>query len=236
MQLIKGATARGKVIDAKGRPLAGATVKLGMPRFDARYGMSKAAQTGRDGTFELTNLPSGGWLVEAELPHEPGALRPPIVYYPGVLRTGEASFIELVPGRTTDDVTIVAPRLADNKLTVRVVTLEQLIDLDVAFVRVEPLVSRKVTLDDSGTATINGMIEGRYFLTARGRSDDRNWAAQEVVEFAGGEQECIALPAAGGANLRTHHRRERGRGRVRWRACRRDVASGRRRSEPARHY
>ena len=147
LQLIKGATARGKVIDATGRPIAGAIVKLGMPRFDARYGISKAAATGHDGTFELTNLPSGGWLVEAELPQEPGALRPPTLYYPGVVLTGEASFIELVPGRTTDDVTIVAPRLADNKLTVRVVTLEQLTDLDVSFVRVEPLVSRKVTLD-----------------------------------------------------------------------------------------
>ena len=87
--------------------------------------MSKPAATGHDGLLTLTNLPSGGWLVEAELPQEPGALRPPTLYYPGVLLTGEASFVELVPGRTTDDVTIVAPRLADNKLTVRVVTLEQ---------------------------------------------------------------------------------------------------------------
>lgn len=191
VQLIKGATARGKVLDATGRPIAGATVKLGMPRFDARYEMSKAAQTGRDGTFELTNLPSGGWLVEAELPQEPGALRPPILYYPGVLLTGAASFIELVPGRTTDDVTIVAPRLADNILTVRVVTLEQLTDLGVSFVRVEPLVSRTVTLDDSGTGTINGMIEGRYFLTARARSGDRILTAHDAVDMIGGEQEIL---------------------------------------------
>jgi hypothetical protein len=191
VHLIKGAAARGKVIDATGRPIPGAAVKLGMPRFDARYEISAAAQTGRDGTFELNNLPSGGWLLEAELPQEPGALRPPIVYYPGVLLTGAASFIELVSGRTTDDVTIVAPRLADNKLTVRVVTLDHLTDLDVSFVRVEPLVSRKVTLDDSGTGTINGMTEGRYFLTARAHSGNRILAAHDTVDIIGGEQEIL---------------------------------------------
>ncbi len=42
-------------------------------------------QTNRDGTFTLTNLPAGGWLLEVDLPQAPGALRPPIVYFPGVL-------------------------------------------------------------------------------------------------------------------------------------------------------
>jgi hypothetical protein len=162
-----------------------------MPRFDARYGISKPTQTGRDGTFTLTNLPSGGWMVEVDLPQEPGALRAPIVYYPGVLLTGDADFIELVSGRTTDDVTIVTPRLADNKLTVRVVTVEQLTGLEVSLVRVEPLVSRKVAIDDSGSGEINGMVPGRYFLAARARSSDRILAAYEAVEVIGGEQEIL---------------------------------------------
>jgi hypothetical protein len=191
LQLVKGATARGKVVDSDGRPIDGASVKLGMPRLDTRYGMSTATQTGRDGTFTLTNLPSGGWLVEVELPQEPGALRPPIVYFPGVILNADASFIELAPGRTTENVTIVAPRLADNKLTVRVVTLEQVRDVDVSFVRVEPLVSRKVAIDDSGTGSINGMTVGRYFLIARARSGDRVVTAHEAVDVIGGEQETL---------------------------------------------
>jgi hypothetical protein len=115
-----------------------------------------------------------------------------------VVLTGEASFIELASGRTTDDVTIVAPRLAGNKLTVRVVALEQLTNLDVSFVRVDPLVSRKVTIDDTGTGVIKGMIEGQYFLTARGGTQDSIWVAHELIEFAGGEQEALLYlqPAA----------------------------------------
>jgi hypothetical protein len=198
MRLTKGATARGKVIGPTGRPVAGAIVRLGMPRFDTRYGLSKPAQTGRDGTFTLTNLPSGGWLFEVDLPQEPGALRPPIVYFPGVLLNADASFVELVAGETTADVTIVAPALADNKVTVRVVTLEPLTDLDVSFVRVEPLVSRKISIDDTGTGSLNGMTVGRYFLTARGRSGDRLLAAHDAVDVIGGEQEVLLYlqPAA----------------------------------------
>ena len=191
VRVIKGAAARGKVVDTDGRPIAGATVKLGMPRFDARYVISRPAHTGRDGTFALTNLPAGGWLVEVELPQEPGALRPPIVYYPGVLLNGDASFVELVAGRTTEGVTIVTPRLADNRLTVRVVTLEQLSDLKVSLVRVEPLVTRKVAIDDSGAGNINGLVPGRYFLTARARSSDSIVAAHEAVSVIGGEQEVL---------------------------------------------
>jgi hypothetical protein len=97
-------------------------------------------------------------MVEVDLPQEPGALRTPIVYYPGVLLTGDADSIELVSGRTTGGVTIVTPRLADNKLTVRVVTVEQLTGLEVSLVRVEPLlVSRKVAIDDTATGNITGL-------------------------------------------------------------------------------
>ncbi len=94
-----------------GRPIAGATVRLGLPRFDARFATSKPAQTNRDGSFSMTNLPVGGYLMEVDLPQAPGALRPPIVYFPGVLMFGDASFVELVAGEITNDLTIVAPRL-----------------------------------------------------------------------------------------------------------------------------
>lgn len=199
LSLVKGATAKGRVVDAGGRPIAKATVRLGLPRFDARFAPAKPALTNRDGTFTLTNLPAGGYLMEVDLPQEPDALRPPIVYYPGVLQFGDAGFVELVAGETTNDVTIVAPRLSDNALTVRVATIEQsLSGLEVSFVRVAPLVIRPVAIDATGVGTIKGLAPGQYFLTARGRSQDRNWGAHELVEFAGGEQEALLYlqPAA----------------------------------------
>jgi hypothetical protein len=197
--LIQGATAKGRVVDAGGRPIAGATVRLGQPRFDARFAPSKPAQTGRDGSFTLTNLPVGGYLMEVDLPQAPGALRPPIVYFPGVLTFGDADFVELVDGEITNDLTIVAPRLADNVLTVRVVTIAQALSgLEVAFVRVLPLVTRPVALDGSGIGTIKGLAPGQYFLTAQGRSQDQKLVAHELIEFAGGEQEALLYlqPAA----------------------------------------
>ena len=64
--------------------------------------------------------------------------------------------------------------------------------------RVKPLVTRPVPIDANGTGNIKGLAPGQYFLTARGRSHDRNWAAHELVEFAGGEQEVLLYlqPAA----------------------------------------
>ena len=197
--LVPGATARGRVVDASGKPIAGATVRLGLPRFDARFMPSKPAQTRRDGTFTMTNLPVGGYLMEVDLPQAPGALRPPIVYYPGVLLFGDASFVELAAGEITSDLTIVAPRLADNTLTVRVVTIEQALSgVEVSFVRAMPLVTRPVPIDANGVGTIKGIAPGQYFLTARARSQDRNWVAHDLVEFADGEQEALLYlqPAA----------------------------------------
>jgi len=190
--LVPGAIAKGRVVDAGSRPIAKAIVRLVIPRLDARYAPSKPTQTSPDGAFTLVGLPPGGWIVEVDLPHEPGALRPPIVYFPGVLTFGEASFVELVAGETTDDLTIVAPRLSDNRLTVRVATSEpSLAGLEVAFVRVLPLLTRPVPIDASGIGVITGLPPGPYFLTARGRSGDRSWTAHDLVEFAGGEQEVL---------------------------------------------
>jgi hypothetical protein len=190
--LIKGAKATGRVIDPDGRPIAGATVRIGMPRFDARFAVTKPALTKRDGTFTMTNLPTGGYLLEVDLPQAPGALRPPIVYYPGVMQYADATFVELAAGRTTDDLTIVAPRLSDNALTVRLVTVEQsLAQTEVSLTRIQPLVTRPVRIDAAGTGIITGLTPGQYFLTARGRSGGRPWAAFDHVDFAGGEREVL---------------------------------------------
>ena len=200
LTLVPGARARGRVVDPRGRPIASATVRLGMPVREATFlSMQRPTTTDRNGFFELLNLPPGEWRLEVELPERPDSLRPPVLYFPGVLQASEAGSVELVAGQTLDDITFVAPRIFENTLVVRLVTLERaLSQLAVSFVRVEPLLSRPVSIDDSGTGTITGLVPGRYFITARGASGDRTWTAFEVVEFIGDTQEILLYmqPAA----------------------------------------
>ena len=197
--LMPGAKARGRVVDTNGRPIRGATVRLGMPLRDQAAVMSKPAQTDRVGLFELVDLPAGEWRLEVDLPAPADSPRPPIVYFPGVLAQSDAGAIELVAGKTLEDIVVVAPALGDNRLTVRLVTLEQgLSKVDLALVRVEPLMSRRIMVDDTATGTITGLAPGRYFLSARGYSDDRLSVAFDVVEFLGDAQETLLYlqPAA----------------------------------------
>jgi len=199
LTLTQGAKARGRVVDSQGRPFSGATVRLGMPVSDTPPVMHRPTETNRDGSFEMSNLAAGEWRLEVELPAAAGSPRPPTVFFPGVLAESEAGSIELVAGETLDNIVVVAPRMSDNRLTVRVVTAEQnLTHLDVSFVRAEPLSSRRVTVDAGGAGTIEGVAPGRYFLTARGWRDDRVWTAADVVEFAGDAQEVLLYlqPAA----------------------------------------
>jgi Carboxypeptidase regulatory-like domain len=199
LTLTPGATARGRVVDARGRPFSGATVRLGWPVRAAGAVMHSPTRTNREGLFELSNLPEGEWRLEVELPADAGSARPPVVYFPGVLAQSEAGSIELVAGEIHDNIVVVAPRLSDNRLTVRIVTAEQnLTQLDVSLVRTEPLSSRRVTIDGSGTGTIDGVAPGRYFLTARGWTGDRVWTAADALEFAGDSQEVLLYlqPAA----------------------------------------
>jgi hypothetical protein len=199
LMLTPGAKARGRVVDSRGRPFAGASVKVGMPVSDTPAVMHRPTETTRDGSFELSNLPAGEWRLEVELPSEAGAERSPVIYFPGVLAESEAGAIKLVAGETLDNILVVAPRISDNALTVRVVAPEQnLNDLVVSLVRTEPLSSRRVTIDASGAGTVTGVVPGQYFLTARGWAGDRIWTAAELVQFAGDAHEVLlyAQPAA----------------------------------------
>jgi hypothetical protein len=166
--LIRGATVRGRVVDQRGRPIASATVRLGILVGEASFlRMQTPVRTNRNGSFELSNLPPGKWRLELELPERPDSLRAPVLYFPGVLQIEEAGSIELVAGQTVDDLTFVAPAISDNILIVRVVTIErELSQLDVSFVRVEPLVSRPVPIDSEGMGTVLPPFRSMAFASA----------------------------------------------------------------------
>jgi hypothetical protein len=190
--IVPEAKARGRVVDANGRPVPSATVRLGAPVGNAPFVMVKPTQTDRDGAFELSNLPAGEWQLEVEVPGTADAPRPPTIYFPGVLTSADAGSIELVAGKTLHDILVVAPPLEDNRMTVRVVMLEQAATkVDLSLVRVEPLMSRRIAVDDTGSGTVTGLAPGRYYLSARGYSNDGLSVAFDAVDFIGDSQETL---------------------------------------------
>ncbi|HJU44565.1 MAG TPA: carboxypeptidase-like regulatory domain-containing protein [Vicinamibacterales bacterium] len=183
-RLTPGAVARGRVVDGAGRPVPKATVVLGGP-FN-RSVPYHPITTNADGTFELTQLPEGKWRLEVDLPLPPDGPRPPRIYYPGVMTRDEAGFVELAAGGVTANITITVPRVLDSALTVRVPRPDATIPpVSVSLIRPSPLMNRRLELDTEGRAVVRGLTEGRYVLTATGRSTKQVWVAHQAVAFFG---------------------------------------------------
>jgi len=145
---------------------------------------STAATTDTEGRFELTKLLAGEWRLEVEIPPVPGGLTPPVVYYPGGLSWEEAGGVTLVAGKVTERLTITVPRINENTLTIFVPPADATIsDIAVSVLQESPLVTRKIDLSTEGVGTLKGILPGRYFVSARAASRDKQWAAYEVVDF-----------------------------------------------------
>jgi len=183
-QMTPGAIARGQVVSFDGRAIAQARVRLGRGIHGEPTASNTAAMTDTEGRFELTNLPAGEWRLEVEIPPVPGGLTPPVVYYPGGLSWEEAGGVTLAAGKITDRLTVTVPRINENTLTIFVPPADATIaDITVSVLQESPLVTRKIDLNAEGVGTIKGIMPGRYFVSARAASRDKQWAAFEVVDF-----------------------------------------------------
>jgi len=187
--LMKTATARGRVVDQQGAPVAGATVRIGVPQ---QPGNSIAGAlvtrtpvvTGADGSFELKGLSPGGWNLELELPIQPGSLRLPIVFYPGVFNSDEATRVELIAGRTNDNLLFTLPEATDSVLTVRVSPgALEFAGVKTSLIRPSPLVVTPISLSDDGIGVVKGLLAGHYAVLAQGSIGDTPWAAFEIANF-----------------------------------------------------
>jgi len=196
-RLTPGATARGRVVDTNGRPVASATVNIGGTFGGGAATPVRPARTKEDGVFELTRIPPGEWRVEVDLTPSRDDLRPPVIYYPGVLSRAEAGGIELGAGQTLDDLTIVVPSVLATTLTVRV-SSPAAANTAASILRAAPFLVRPVPLSADGVGTIKGLIEGRYFVAARAWSEGKAFAAFDVVDVAEESREVsLRLQPAG---------------------------------------
>jgi hypothetical protein len=182
-RLMPGAVARGRVIDG-GRPVPNAFVRLGGPFPGTELVTTQPVRTKADGTFELARLPEGEWRLEVDVPPSPGAPRPPVIYYPGVISRDEAGAVTLAAGRVTENITITVPPILSRTVTVRVpppdATMSSMI---VAITRVSPLMTLRLDLDAEGQAMVRGLNEGRYFVTATALAGGEKWVAYQVIDF-----------------------------------------------------
>ena len=56
-------------------------------------------------------------------------------------------------------------------------------DIAASLIHTVPFVSRPIKLNDEGIGEIKGLMEGRYFVAARGWIKDKAWAAFAIADF-----------------------------------------------------
>jgi len=195
-----GAIARGRVVAFDGRPIAHAVVRLGRgihgeaapnPGFSS---VNNPVRTDSDGRFEIARMPAGEWRLEVEIQPVPGGLTPPVVYYPGGLSWEEATGVEMIAGKVTDNLVVTVPRINENTLTVAVPPPDGTItEVMVSVLQQSPLITRRLSLNAEGIAVLKGIVPGRYFALALASSADQRWAGFDVIDFLEGDHEARLL-------------------------------------------
>jgi hypothetical protein len=176
-RLAPAATVRGRLVDSAGKPVPRAAVRIGGPFLGNQLLRVQTGITKDDGSFEIGGVPAGSWALEVDVPPAPGALRSPLVYYPGVLKRDEAGLVEVITGKVKEGVTITVPPVLDRTLTIRIPPPDAtMTDVNVSVIRAEPLMTRRLELDAEGQAVLKGLIDGRYVVMATAVSGQKRWA------------------------------------------------------------
>jgi hypothetical protein len=180
----RAATVRGRVVDSEGRPVARASVRAGSQMLGNSLIRGQSSITRDDGSFEIGGLVAGSLAFEVEVPPAAGALRSPLVYYPGVLKPEEATVVDVTAGAVTENVIITVPPILDRTLTVRVPPPDATMnDVVVSLIRTTPLMTRRLELDSEGKAIVTGLVDGRYLLAATATSAQDKWFDYQTLDF-----------------------------------------------------
>jgi len=103
---------RGKVLDPKGKPMAGACVAL--PFSEPREGGGGGDCTDEKGIFEITSVPSGSYVVAVNVGGTLSSHQPfRTLYYPNVHDREKAAIITIGPGESINEINIVVPSLEE---------------------------------------------------------------------------------------------------------------------------
>jgi len=178
----------GRITDSSGKPIRGLTVDLTVPRSGPDAVASRGSPdrlqtvTADDGTYELTGVPPGRFVVGINTREDAGASRYARVFYPGVLRSADAALVEVpAAGRVElEDFRVPA--------TVRFVEIAGVV-FDTDRVPVEGarvylrgpeerdfILTAPVVTDLSGRFTIAGVMGQEYLVFAeRPRPGDSRW-------------------------------------------------------------
>ena len=180
--------ARGRVVDQNGAPIADAEVRLGSPTKPSTLVMRSiyfgaVTKTNQEGAFEVRGIVPGEWNLELDVPAKRDSVRLPVLFYPGVFRPEDATHFEFVAGRIVDNLVFVVPAVADNTLTIHVSADPfPLGEIRTSF-SAPGFPARGITLNGEGLGTVKGLLDGRYFISVRGWTKDKAWAAFEIVDF-----------------------------------------------------
>jgi hypothetical protein len=175
-----GATVRGHVFDADGRPMAGVSVRPASVDPEIRFVAGSSTATTSDGGFVITGLPPGSILVVAH-PQMGAARRTPHppVYFPGVLARTDAWPVDVARGETIElDIHVPPIFVASIQAVVsgpegyvpdqlRVMRPEanEIRNVTVAEngVELDPLSTDQAEAGADGTFTIDGLFGNRMF-------------------------------------------------------------------------
>lgn len=194
-RLTLGAVLRGRVVDAEGRPVGGATVNATPgPSVSPSIFRGSGAQTKADGSFELLRLPAGETVLSLDMPVTAEMPRAPTVFYPGVVSAEAAEVIRVSGGLVTSGITFRYPRIAVRSITARIsAPASGATGVKAWLYRVEPRMVRAIALDADGAGTVPGLPEGRYFIAAHAQGDSEPLVAFEVANLLDDTEELGLL-------------------------------------------
>jgi Carboxypeptidase regulatory-like domain len=184
ISLFRFSTIRGRVFDADGDPVAGATVELFSDHDNTRVDASLPTTTDAEGEFKLLEVPPGKWYVAAFPPH-PGHRSAEIeadkgmtqrygwvpLWYPGVVDAAAAVPLQVSPGQSflNTDFRFQTVPLFSIRGQVRPTGQVRMED---TFVKADPIgtlvgvAPHSSEVSPDGSFSLYGLPVGSYWLTA----------------------------------------------------------------------